>query len=67
MYLKYLYTQSILYSLFLYASVEEHRSIVDIASGIITLVIDQIGWEQADMKLEDNAVARLYKLTTYTS
>jgi hypothetical protein len=38
--------------------VEEHRCIVDIASGIVTILIDQVGWDQADMKLEDAAVAR---------
>jgi hypothetical protein len=38
--------------------VEEHRVIVDIASGIVVAVIDQVGWEHADMKLEDEAVSR---------
>ena len=42
----------------MYDPVEENRSIVDIASGIVLLVIDQVGWEQADMRLEDSAVTR---------
>jgi hypothetical protein len=44
----------------MYDPVEENRSIVDIASGIVLLVIDQVGWEQADMRLEDSAVARYF-------
>lgn len=44
---------------------DEFKPVVDIASGLVRLIVDQVGWEEADMKMEDAAMASFLDCSDY--
>ena len=44
---------------------DEHPTIVNIATSMVVLIIDQVGWEGSDMKIEDSAIASFLDAAEY--
>ena len=44
---------------------EDHSSVVNVSSALVLLVIDHVGWEASDMKLENLAVASFLEGSEY--